>query len=181
MTKARKLEATKLPAAVRVARWSTRLYPQSFSAFYLLADLLFEQGNFDQAQIEIEKSISIEPHNAATINLAKKIEIVREPLRFTPVGTYEVQYTNDQSGEIQRATLVIEALPNGRLGGRQTDAVGSTAALRSVSAGGNRMWVLVETPAGPTELRIAVENATLTGYWAAPFGRNGKLNGTKEK
>ena len=47
MTKARKLQATKLPAAIQVAKLNTRLYPQSFSAFYLLADLLFQDRSLN--------------------------------------------------------------------------------------------------------------------------------------
>jgi imidazolonepropionase-like amidohydrolase len=179
MTKARKLEATKLPAAIRVAQWSTKLYPQSFSSFYLLADLLFEARDFDRAQIEIKKSLSIEPHNAAAINLAEKIETVREPLRFAPAGTYQLQYTNDQSGEIQKATVVIEALTDERFSGKQIDAGGEAKALKSVLAGGDRLWAVAETPMGPMEFRIIIENASLSGYWAAPFGRNGKLTGKK--
>ena len=179
MTKARKLEGAKLPAAIQVAQWSTRLYPQSFSAFYLLADLLFEARDYDRAQIEVKKSLSIEPHNAAAINLAEKIETVRKPLGFRPAGTYQVQYTNDQSGEVQKTTFMIEALPNGRFGGKQVDAGGEAKAVKSVFVGGDRLWAVAETPMGPMELRIIVENASLSGYWAAPFGRNGKLTGKK--
>jgi imidazolonepropionase-like amidohydrolase len=179
MTKARKLEGAKLPAAIQVAQWSTRLYPRSFSAFYLLADLLFEARDYDRAQIEVKKSLSIEPHNAAAINLAEKIETVRKPLGFRPAGTYQVQYTNDQSGEVQKTTFMIEALPNGRFGGKQVDAGGEAKAVKSVFVGGDRLWAVAETPMGPMELRIIVENASLSGYWAAPFGRNGKLTGKK--
>ena len=42
MTKARKLQSEKLPAAIEIAQWSKELYPQSSSASYLLADLLFQ-------------------------------------------------------------------------------------------------------------------------------------------
>ena len=37
ITKARKLQSDILPAAIQIARWNTQLYPQSFSAYYVLA------------------------------------------------------------------------------------------------------------------------------------------------
>jgi len=140
MTKARKLQTTKLPAAIQVAKLNTRLYPQSFSAFYLLADLLFQDRSLDQALTQATKSLQLEPHNAAILNLVEKIETIQQPLRFTPAGTYRLEYVNDLSGEIQKTDLVIEGRPNGQLSGKKTDPGGNGSVLSSVCAGGNRMW-----------------------------------------
>ncbi len=183
MTKARKLQSTKLPAAIEIAKWSTRLYPQSFAASCLLADLLLQEGNLDQATAEVRNSLRLEPYNAASLNLADKIESLRQPLRFTPAGTYQIEYVNDQSGEAQKTELVVESLPNrgpvAEFGGKKTDPGGESGRLRSVFAGGNRMWAVAESPFGPVEFRIVVEGKDVSGYWAGPFGHNGKLSGRK--
>jgi hypothetical protein len=42
------------------------------------------------------------------------------------------------------------------------------------------MFVLTDTPFGPLELRMTVTKDNFTGYWAGPFGQNGKLSGKKE-
>jgi imidazolonepropionase-like amidohydrolase len=179
MTKARKLQATKLPAAIQVAQLNTRLYPQSFSAFYLLADLQFQDRNLDQALTQARKSLQLEPHNAATLNLAEKIETIQQPLRFKPSGTYRLECTNDLSGEIQKTDLLIEAQPNGQLRGKKNDPDGNASVLSSVYVGGNRMWVVAETSFGPLEFRISADGNNISGYWAGPFGHNGKLSGKR--
>ena len=179
MTKARKLQSSKLPAAIEVARWSTQLYPESFSAFYVLADLLCESGNLGQAEAAALKSKNLEPHNAATLNLLEKIEALQRPVRFTAAGTYKIEYTNDQSGESEMTDLLIEDAPNGHLIGKKSDAKGETSALRAVEAGDDRLWVVTDSPFGPLEFRITVRGEDLSGYWAGPYGRNGKLSGKK--
>ncbi len=179
MTKARKLQSDNLPAAIQIARWNTQLYPQSFFAYYLLADLLSQDGKLSEAMTEARKSQAQEPHNAATLNLMEKIAALQAPLRFAPAGTYKITYTNDQSSEAQTAELVVEQASNGQLGGTKKDAGSEASPLRSVRAGSNRMWVMADTPYGPLEFRIAVNGTDLTGYWAGPFGHNGKLIGQK--
>jgi hypothetical protein len=120
----------------------------------------------------------LEPHNAATLNLVEKIETVRQPLRFTPAGTYHLEYTNDQTGEVQKTDLIIEAEPDAQLRGKKTDP-GEASALVSVVAGGNRLWAVADTPFGQLEFRIIVEDGKLSGYWAGPYGHNGKLSGSR--
>src|ERR1700734_281167 len=44
----------------------------------------------------------------------------------------------------------------------------------------DQMFVLKDTPFGPLELRMTVTKDNFTGYWAGPFGQNGKLSGKKE-
>jgi hypothetical protein len=180
MTKARKLESGKLPAAIAVAKWSRELYPQSFATSYLLADLLSLDGKLSEAVAEAKKSRALEPHNAATLNLLEKIQSMQEPLRFLPEGMYKLQCRNDQTGEAQMTEIVIEQNGNGSFSGKKTDAGGEPGALRSVHAGGNRLWVVADGGYGAVEFRITVKDAEVQGYWAAPFGRNGTLTGTKK-
>jgi hypothetical protein len=162
-----------------VSRFDTRLYPRSFSAFQLLADLLFRAGDRDAALAAARKSLALEPHCSATRNLVQKIETVARPLTFTPVGRYELAYTNRVSGELAKARLDVAAGARGVLSGTMTDADGRTSALRSVVAGGDRLWAVADTPFGPIEFRVLVSGARLTGDWAAPFGRNGLLEGRR--
>jgi imidazolonepropionase-like amidohydrolase len=178
ITKARKLQSTNLPAALQIARWNTRLYPDSFAAYYALADLLFQDRNLSEALRHAERSRNLQPHNAATLNLLEKIQAVQEPLRFVPAGIYKVECTNDQSGETQTADLLIEAASPGLFNCKKTDS-GDAGSRCSVWAGGDRMFVTANTPFGPMELRMNVTGDVLTGYWAGPFGRNGKMSGKK--
>ena len=179
MTKARKLQSTKLPAAIQIARWSTQLYPQSFSAYYTLADLLLQDGNLHEAMAEARKSQMLEPHSSATLNLLEKITALQTPLRFTPAGSYKIQYTNDQSSEVQITELLIERTPTGQFIGKKADPDSEARPLLSVYAGDNRMWAVADTQLGPLEFRIIVNGTNLDGYWTGPFGRNGRLTGTK--
>ena len=126
-----------------------------------------------------QKSQILEPHNAATLNLLQKVKALQEPLRFTPAGNYKVEYTNDQSGEVQTTDLSVERNLNGEFVGKKTDPGAEASALRSVYAGGDRMWAVADTPFGPMEFRIRIKGANFDGYWAGPFGRNGKLTGKK--
>jgi imidazolonepropionase-like amidohydrolase len=180
ITKARKLQSTDLPAALQVARWNTRLYPDSFAAYYVLADLLFQERNLSEALRQAERSRNLQPHNAATLNLLEKIQAVQEPLRFVPAGIYKVECSNDQSGETQTADLLIEATSPGVFNCKKTDP-GDAGSSCSAWAGGDRMFVTANTPFGPMEFRMNVTGDVLTGYWAGPFGRNGKLSGKKVK
>jgi cytosine/adenosine deaminase-related metal-dependent hydrolase len=180
MAKARKLQSARLPAAIQVARWNTHLYPDSFFAHYLLSDLLFMDNNLAESATEAEKSNTLEPHNAATLNLLERVKAVKQPLRFAPQGTYQLQLKNDQSGEMQTTEVVIEKLPNGRFAGNKKDPGGEPGPLRSVYAGGDRLWIAAPGPfGGSLELRITVAGTTLTGYWAGPFGHNGALTGKR--
>jgi imidazolonepropionase-like amidohydrolase len=180
IAKARKLQSTNLPAALQIARWNTRLYPDSFAANYVLANLLFQDRNLREARQQAERSRNLQPHNAATLNLLEKIHTVQEPLRFVPAGTYKVECTNDQSGETQTADLLIEATSPGVFNCKKTDP-GDAGSLCSVWAGGDRMFVTANAQFGPMEFRMNVASDVLTGYWAGPFGRNGKLSGKKVK
>jgi cytosine/adenosine deaminase-related metal-dependent hydrolase len=179
MTKARKLQSTKPAAAIEIARWSTRLYPDSFSAFYLLADLLFQDNNLKQSELAALESKKLEPNNAANLNLLEKLGSLQEPLHFSVPGIYQVLWTNDQSGDVQDSSLLIEPAPEGHWRGKKRDSDGQLTPLRSVYAGGNRLWAAGDTPFGPLEFRITVKEGNLSGYWAGTFGRNGKLTGKK--
>jgi imidazolonepropionase-like amidohydrolase len=179
MTKARKLEDRNLPAAIEIARLDTRLYPRSFSSFYLLADLLFRAGDRESALAAAHRSLALEPHCSATANLLSKIEAVARPLIFTPAGSYHVEYTNRVSGERSQASLEITAGPDHALSGEMKGEDGHTSALQSVRAGADRLWVTASTPFGLIEFRIVVRGSKLGGDWAAPFGRNGTLEGDK--
>jgi hypothetical protein len=179
MTKARKLQGTKLPAAIAVARLDTRLYPQSFSAFHLLGDLLFRAGDREGALHAARQSLALAPHNSATTHLVQKIETVALPLQFEPTGTHEVEYRNGVSGEVNQATIEIDGPPPGPFTGKWKDAEGESSDLLSVHAGGDRLWVVAPTPFGPIEFRIVFDDGKLRGEWAAPFGRNGTLVGRK--
>jgi len=178
MTKARKLQGKDLAAAVRVARLDAKWYPESFSAPFLLADLLFQSEMVKEASMETAKSLAIEPNNAATRNLATKIAAVQQPVRFTTAGTYRVEYVNDVSHETQKVDLVIEDDTHGHLRGKKT-AGDQSSELRSFIAGGDRLWAVSDSPFGPLEFRIVVEGDNLSGYWAGPFGQNGMIKGKK--
>ena len=179
MTKARKLQSANLPAALQVARWETQLYPDSFFAHYLLAALLLQDHKLDAALAADRQSLKLEPHNAAALNLAEKIQALQKPLRFAPAGTYEIKLQNDQSGEIQAIVVQIERQQDGQWTGKKSDPASDGSALRSVSLGGDRLWLIIDGPFGPLELRITVNTATLDGYWAGAFGHNGHLSGSK--
>ena len=179
ISKARKLQSAKLPAAIEIARWNTLLYPDSFSAQYLLADMLFQDKKLSEAMVAAKKSQMLEPHNAASANLLEKIATLQQPLRFPAAGAYQIQLQNDQSGEVQTADLLIEENSSGKFSGKKTDPGGESRALRSIVAGGNRIWAVADTPYGPLELRITVNDKSLAGYWAGTFGNNGRLSGTK--
>jgi imidazolonepropionase-like amidohydrolase len=181
LTKARKLQSTNLPGAIEIARWNVRLYPDSFAAHYLLADLLFQDRNLREASQQAERSRTLEPHNAATLNLLEKIEALQKPLRFVPAGTYKVEYTNDQSGEARTIDLLIEAVSPGVLKCKKVDPAADAGSPCSVWAGGDRMFALADTPFGPLEFRIQMTGDDLAGYWAGPFGRNGRMSGKRVK
>jgi hypothetical protein len=179
MTKARKLQATNLPAAIQIARWDTQLYPGSFFAHYLLADLLFQDNQLSAATTAIQKSQTLESHNAAALNLSDKMKTLSQPLRFAPQGTYQVQLKNDQTGQTQTTEFVLESPSGGHFAGKKKDSGNEASPLRSVYAGGNRLWVVMDGAFGPLELRVTVNGDSLSGYWAGPFGHNGQLAGRK--
>jgi hypothetical protein len=179
LTKARKSQTANLPAAIQIARWNAQLYPDSFFAHYLLADLLFQDNQLAAAVTAIHKSQTLEPHNAAAINLSDKMKALRQPLRFTPQGTYHVQLKNDQTGETQTAEFVLDPPTGGHFAGKKRESGNDAGPLRSVSLGGNRLWVTMDGAFGSLELRLTVEGDSLSGYWAGPFGHNGQLAGKK--
>ena len=127
------------------------------------------------------RSLSLEPHSAAGLNLSEKITAVKEPLTFKPAGTYRIEYVNDQSHDIQKTDLSIERAGNGQFGGKKIDGAGAASALQSVAVGGQRIWAVADSPYGPLEFRITVKGKEISGYWAGPFGQNGALKGTKSE
>ncbi len=179
MSKARKLQSSNLPAAIQAARWTVQLYPDSFFAHYLLADLLLQDHKPTEALAADQQSIKLQPHNAAALNLGEKIQALQKPLQFATEGTYEINLKNDQSGEVQTIVVRLEPRQDGQWSGKKIEPGKEPAALRSVSAGANRLWLVADGPFGPLELRITVNASTLDGYWAGPFGHNGHLSGTK--
>lgn len=179
MTKARKLQSANLPAALEVARWTTRLYPDSFFAHYLVADLLLQGNQPNESVAANLQSLRLQPHNAAALNLQEKIQALQKPLQFTPEGTYELKLKNDQSGEVQAILVNIERKPNGQWSGTKSDSGTEPVALRSVTGGDNRLWLIADGQFGSLELRITITGSKLDGYWAGPFGHNGHLSGSK--
>jgi len=180
MSKARKLQAKDLAAAIRVARLNAQWYPESFSARYLLADLFFQSGTYAEAQSAVKESLAHEPHSAAAVNLSQKIVAVQQPVRYTVAGSYKVEYVNEVSHDAQKAELVIEGDGKGPFHGK-TVRGDETNALQSVTVGGDRLWAVADSGYGPLEFRIVVHGDELTGDWAGPFGQNGSLRGTKSK
>jgi len=185
MTKARKLQQKNLSAAIAVARLDSALYPDSFGSWYLLADLLFADRNMPEASKQLDKSLALEPSDAAARNLAEKIQALRQPPQFSPAGTYALEYSNDRSAEVVKAILHVEKSPDGpdgndgRLRGTLTGISAGPIAATSVLAGANRLWVSADSPSGPLEFRITINGSTVTGYWDALFGNNGRLTGSK--
>jgi len=177
--KARRQQTGNLAAAIAIARLETRLYPDSFSAFYLLADLLFQAGEKDHARQAATRSLELEPNDSMTANLMRKIEATEKPLRFGPAGSYSVQYTNGTTGERREARLELRGGQGGAWSGTIEEAEGGTHDLLSVLVGADRLWAVAPTPYGPLEFRIVVQGDALSGDWAAPFGRNGRLTGRK--
>jgi hypothetical protein len=155
------------------------LYPSSFSAHYLLADVLFKSRRLVEAKAQLTESLLLEPNNAAAVNLAAKIDTFQQPLKFKPKGSYQIRYRNDQSGDTRNTTLMIEVLPSGQLGGKQLDAGVEGKTLDSVIAGGDRIWAVGGSQSGPIEFRIVVSGNNLSGYWDSPYGSNGHLTGLK--
>jgi hypothetical protein len=180
MSKARKLQGKDLAAAIRVARLNAQWYPESFSARYLLADLLFEAGTYGEAQTAVRQSLEREPNSAAASNLAEKIATVLQPAHYTVAGSYKVEYVNEVSHDAQKTELVIEGDDKGPYRGKSVRGTESNP-LQSVAAGGDRLWAVANSGYGPLEFRITVHGDELSGYWAGPFGQNGSLKGTKSK
>ena len=159
MAKARKLQGKNLKASIRIAELNMRLYPESFSAPYVLADLLSKDGSVADAQRQTTQSLALEPHNAASLNLMERINAVHQPPSFKPSGTYKIEYVNDQSSEVQKADLLIERTPNGQYNGKRIDGEGAGRALQSIAIGGDRVWAVADSPFGPLEFRIIVKGS----------------------
>lgn len=181
IAKARRLQSAHLASAIQVAQWNARLYSESFAAHYVLADLLFRAGSAQQALTEANTANVLEPSNATTQDLLEKIQSMRSPVRFTPSGTYRIQYTNGVSGEEKITDLHVVRRADGRLVGTKTDPGGEQDTPFAAYAGGNRLWIVADTPFGSQEFRLIVKDAKISGRWTAPFGRNGSLTGTKVK
>ena len=184
MSKARKLQGRDLPGAIHIAQLNAKLYPDSFATHYVLADLLFQAGQLEDASAETRASLSREPQDAAASNLQQKISFLREPLRFEPAGSYRIELVNDVSHDVQKAELEIAKSPNGTWSGRKIDsgkpADGNGGAdLQSVAVGGDRLWAVADSPFGSMEFRLMVRGNEVSGYWAGPFGQNGTLRGIK--
>jgi len=176
-----KVAGENLKVSIRIAELTSRLYPESFSAPYILADLLTKDRNFTEAMLQTKRSLALEPHNAASLDLLEKIGALRQPPGFAPVGTYKIEYVNDQSHETHKSDLLIESGAKGQYSGTRKDGAGAMSALQSVAIGGDRMWAVADSPFGPVEFRIIVKGSDLSGYWAGPFGQNGTLKGTKSE
>jgi hypothetical protein len=181
MTKARKLQEKDLKSSIGIAELNTRSYPESFSAPLVLADLLFRAGRVADARRQAMRSLALEPHNAASVNLLDKISAVQQAPGFEPSGTYRLEYVNDQSHDVHKADLLVERMPSGQYGGKKIDGEGPVSVLQSVVIGGGRIWAVADSPFGSVEFRIIVKGSDLSGYWAGPFGQNGMLRGTKSK
>jgi imidazolonepropionase-like amidohydrolase len=180
MSKVRKLQGKDLPAAIRVARLNAQWYPESFSARYLLADVLFQAGTFAEASKTVKESLAREPRSAAALNLAGKIATAQHPARFNVAGSYKIEYVNDQSHDAQTAELVISGNAQGPFHGKSIRG-NQMDLLQSLTVGGDRLWAVANSGYGPLEFRITVHGDELSGYWAGPFGQNGTLRGTKSK
>lgn len=192
MSKARKLQGKDIAGAINVARLNTQLYPNSFSTHYVLADLLFQAGKWDDASREAEASLAREPQDAAAVNLQRRAAAIHEPLQFQPAGSYQIEIVNDLSHDVQKTQLFIAKDPSGKWSGRKLDdqkgnensGDGSTTVasdLQSVTVGGDRLWAVIATPFGSMELRLVVRGSDVSGYWAGPFGQNGNVRGTKQE
>jgi hypothetical protein len=179
MTKARKLQQKNLLSSIAVARLETALYPDSSHSWYLVADLLFANRDLPEASNQLQKSLALEPFDAAARNLQEKIEALRQPLQFSPAGDYSLEYKNDRSAEAVKAVLHVEKSQGGQLRATLTGLSNGPISVSSILAGANRLWISADSPSGPLEFRITVSGSGLTGYWDGLFGNNGPLSGSK--
>jgi len=193
MSKARKLQGKDITGAINLAQLNTQLYPDSFSTHYVLADLLFRAGKFNDASREVRASLAREPQDAAAMNLQQKSAAVHEPLQFEPSGSYQIEMVNDVSHDVQKTQLLIAKDSNDKWSGRKLDARSSAlqntsdspsnqaegSDLQSVTAGGDRLWAIADLPFGAIEFRLIVRGEEVSGYWAGPFGQNGSVRGRK--
>jgi hypothetical protein len=50
--------------------------------------------------------------------------------------------------------------------------------VRELLLGGKQIWALKDSNYGAIEFRLRVDENRVSGYWAGPFGKNGKVIGT---
>jgi tetratricopeptide (TPR) repeat protein len=177
--KHKKLGPEARAAAIIIAELATRLYPQSFSAEYELANLLFAAGQATESRRHVALSLELAPSNAASQNLSEKLRLSERPPEFDPRGIYVLRPDNvvqPGGGEFR-----VEITDDSPLAGRITGPKLSDAPLTEVFAAADRLWLSAQSAFGPVELRLTVESGSVRGYFASPFGRNGTLEGTKNR
>jgi len=100
-------------------------------------------------------------------NLEEKFRLYKSRCNSRPEGTYEIKLKNDLSGEVQTIVVRLEAYQDGQWSGKKIEHGAEPSSLRSSSAGANRLWLIVDGPFGPLELRIAVTAAPSTAIGLA--------------
>jgi len=175
ITKARKLQEKNLQAALDIAKFATTLFPQSFSAWLLRADLEFRNRRLDLAEAAARRSIKLMPNSAAR-TLIERISISRtRPTLHS--GELTLNYTNDTTGEAQHTTLALRR-QNWKYQATFTDPDNKSSDVRELLLGGKQIWALKDSNYGAIEFRLRVDENRVSGYWAGPFGKNGKVIGT---
>lgn len=96
---------------------------------------------------------------------------------LNPVGAYE--FATQVNGEAVSGTMEITGTP-GAYGGRVATNHFPEFAVRSVSAAGQEMTVVAETPNGSVTFRMAFTGPAFTGSWSLG-GDSGAITGRRTR
>jgi hypothetical protein len=94
-----------------------------------------------------------------------------DTIRVDPVGLYNLRVFVSVSGAMpdRPATLSISGSP-GKYQGTFTPESAEPATIRSVESVGTQLTILLDTPAGPSTLKLVFKGDSLSGTIVSSFG-----------
>ena len=173
LTKARKQES-RLPAAIAIARMDVQQFPNRFSSYQLLADLLQKSGNNPEARETAAIALRLQPSASTATNIANKATFSTVPASYQP-GEYHLELASLQAAN---ATLQLRHEQNGWTGSLAVE--NDSVPLRDIYFGADQLWFKAGEGFQEKEIRLTISRVgEVSGTWWSIFGRNGAVRGSK--
>jgi hypothetical protein len=159
---------------------AVKAYPSSQSAHNQLARGYLFAGDTTSAIEEFRRSLELAPRNLSVQDMLDQVMAARTPLRFDPVGTFELDSVAMKvKGAVRQERMQLTLRRDGtRLRG-QVRTSDSTFTVDDVVAGGDRLWVFADAYGFRLELRLQFHDKSAEGTWILGWANNGALTGRR--
>jgi len=166
--------------ATRLREQAAALYARSFAAENEIGRALMYNGDTAAALGHFKKALAHSPYNQIIARTVDRLEDITRPVRFNPIGRFEIDEFVWKVGERQRPVrmaLTVSDSAGQRIADLQVDT--TTLRVEDLAIGGDHIWIATSYGNAEINLKLSVADDSVSGLWNYGWANNGVLRGRR--